>query len=177
MQDTHCAEEIKFGRRQLLVGASLAGAIAALPKAAQAAQNAELANAAQAVTATRCPYGVGKLEHKYAVVSRPALDRLQELVGLGEVEQTETPVMRLFREWEAAFAASRAYKGKDEVEADRLYDVYIEIEDRMMAAKAETAQDVFAKVWAYTSGGKSNLPDIAHPVGEVFWSEAKAVLT
>lgn len=87
--------------------------------------------------------------------------------------EAETPVMQLFRKWEAAFAASRAYEGNDEDEVDRLSDVYIEIEDRMMAVEAQTAQDVFAKVWAYTSGGVSSLPDRAHPIGATFWAEAQ----
>lgn len=90
--------------------------------------------------------------------------------------QADTPVMQLFREWEAAFAASRAYEGDDEDEVDRLSDVYIAIEDRMMDVEAQSARDVFAKVWAYTSGGVSSLPDRLSPLGATFWAEAEKTL-
>lgn len=99
------------------------------------------------------------------------------LPGLpGEAAMTETPIIRLFREWEALYAYLDGPVGRElsEDEFDAELDRRIAIEDRMMEIPSEGPADFVAKVIAYTTRGESGLPD--HQSNPAFWAEARALI-
>lgn len=108
-----------------------------------------------------------------AALSAPAV----ALAGsLPVVAALETPVMALFREWEAAQAA------EDDAHIRNLPDDEIEvfsqqrreIEQRVMAAPCQTGGDFVLKVIACTAFGGFCLP--CESEAPAFWAEARALV-
>ena len=84
----------------------------------------------------------------------------------------ETPVMRKFREWEAALAAVRSADPTIGDEASgALVAAQIDIEEELIAMPAANARDFAAKVLAYSGDGWNGLPS-AEAMPEL-WAEAK----
>lgn len=85
-------------------------------------------------------------------------------------DPADTPVMRLFREWEAADRAAHLSTGD---ECDRLLDARFQIELRLIEAPAHTAADVLMKIIAWTSYGDAGIDGLdTHGV----WAEARALV-
>ena len=84
----------------------------------------------------------------------------------------QTPVMRKFREWEAASAAANNAPGAmSDTEHGALVSAQVAIEDELIAMPATNAQDFIAKVFAYTAEGWNGLPSNAEMPD--LWAEAK----
>ncbi|UFS66560.1 hypothetical protein LO749_18825 [Paracoccus denitrificans] len=87
----------------------------------------------------------------------------------------ETPVMKLFREWEAAMADMAArmdvMSDADFVTLDGQID---KLESEILDEPAQTAQDFIAKIVSWTHGGKFSLPK--HSDAPEFWAEACALV-
>ncbi|TGN58592.1 hypothetical protein E4L95_12335 [Paracoccus liaowanqingii] len=88
----------------------------------------------------------------------------------------QSPVMSLFREWQAMneWLNGSATDGMPRRDFDKLVDARIDIEDRLMAEPAQSASDVVAKMTAYTYFGDEGLPS-ASRLPQV-WAEAKAFM-
>lgn len=87
----------------------------------------------------------------------------------------QTPVMRKFREWEAAFAAVRSADPSIGDEASgALVAAQIDIEDELITMPASNAQDFIAKIFAYTAEGWNGLPTNADMPD--LWAEAKRLV-
>ncbi|MFC3060363.1 hypothetical protein [Paenirhodobacter populi] len=105
---------------------------------------------------------------------------LLPITAPGQADATETPVMRLFRAWQAAeaeeCAAYRAHPDtpKGDAICEAMRKRRTDIEDRMMATPCVTAQDFTAKVAAWTSFGVFGLPSEREAPG--FWAEARALV-
>lgn len=110
-----------------------------------------------------------------SVVAQPAKQCGQPTV----FDHVDTAIMRLFREWEAARNALKAacvlpetpeneaiYKAADRWNGD--------IEDKILALPAQTAQDFIAKVAILTFFGRHALQDERED--PAFWSEARRMM-
>ncbi|MGP2491056.1 hypothetical protein ACTDI4_05440 [Mesorhizobium sp. PUT5] len=86
-------------------------------------------------------------------------------------EPQPSPIMGLFREWEAKYAQTSDPAPSDE-EVDRILDECRELERRMLAIPASSAGDFAAKLLAITSYGQYSLEDDA---GGSFMAEARAL--
>jgi hypothetical protein len=88
----------------------------------------------------------------------------------------ETPVMRLFREHEAwnAYINGPETRSMPDDEFNAVLASYQDVEDRMMAEPARNAQDVVAKVLAWTDSGGFELP--SPDAKPKFWAEIHAMV-
>jgi len=95
-------------------------------------------------------------------------------VGAAGVE--ETPVMKLFREWEPLyqFVGASARNGMPEEEWNQLHNRVWDIADLIVATPAQTAQDFIAKVICNTVWGEHGLPDEGQ--NPSLWAEARALI-
>lgn len=89
-------------------------------------------------------------------------------------DPAETPVMRLFREWEAAVAAHGAMSDDQHEASDEAYSQICDIESEMLREPCQTAQDFTAKIIAWTGEGVHTLPDATDNPG--LWAEARALV-
>jgi hypothetical protein len=89
-----------------------------------------------------------------------------------EMTHEETPVMRKFREWQAASAAANNAPGAmPDEEHGALVSAQVAIENELIAMPATNEQDFIAKVFAYTAEGWNGLPSNAEMPD--LWAEAK----
>ncbi|MEZ5723918.1 MAG: hypothetical protein R3E47_02330 [Paracoccaceae bacterium] len=90
---------------------------------------------------------------------------------------SETPVMRIFREWEAmsAYLDGEAARSMSEDEYDTLVDDRHEIEKTMMATPAQNARDVLLKLSAWTDFGALGIGSDETGVG-LFWQEVRDLI-
>lgn len=88
----------------------------------------------------------------------------------------ETPVMKLFREWEPLyqFVGTSASNGMPEEEWNQLHDRVWDIADLIVSTPAQTAQDFIAKVICNTVWGEHGLPDEGQ--NPSLWAEARALV-
>ncbi|MDF3856207.1 hypothetical protein VB636_22405 [Paracoccus sp. APAP_BH8] len=94
----------------------------------------------------------------------------------GAVGVEETPVMKLFREWQPLhqFVCTSASAGMPDEEWNPLHDRVWDIADRIFATPAQTAQDFIAKVICHTVWGEHGLPDEGQ--NPSLWAEARALI-
>lgn len=107
----------------------------------------------------------------------PAVAVIPVVGAVPALAQTETPVMRLFREHEAwnAYINGPDTRSMPDYEFNAVLTRYQDVEDRMMAEPARNAQDVLAKVLAWTDSGGFELPS---PESKPeFWAEIRTMLT
>ncbi|WP_287885980.1 MULTISPECIES: hypothetical protein [Paracoccus] len=88
----------------------------------------------------------------------------------------ETPVMKLFREWEHLhqFVCTSASNDMPDEEWNPLHDRVWDIADQIFATPAQTAQDFIAKVICNTVWGEHGLPDEGQ--NPALWTEARALI-
>lgn len=89
------------------------------------------------------------------------------------IAMAETPIMALFREWQAAWDASMVYDLTD-AEREVHVDEQLRIEELIVALPALNAADFVAKVTTASSYGGFGLPYFLDE--PEFWAEARAVL-
>lgn len=96
--------------------------------------------------------------------------------ALGVVDPTDTPVMRLFREWELAIDAYRAAEATDPLGTltVQTYEAQGDLERSILETPCLTARDFTAKVIAWTDCGEHDLPDRAE--NQTLWAEARALI-
>lgn len=84
---------------------------------------------------------------------------------------TETPVMRLFREWRplAAWLNGPDGAAAPEAEFNRVNLARLDLEDRMVAVPAQNAEDVLIKIATYTHFGEGEVPTQV-------WPEVRAMI-
>lgn len=87
-------------------------------------------------------------------------------------QATETPVMALFRQWEYAHTAGNDMS-LTEAESEAWCEVMSDLERRIVNTPSQTAQDVAAKVLAWTNYGDYTLD---WQGGAAFWEEAKRLV-
>ena len=85
-----------------------------------------------------------------------------ELLDAPEVPETDTPILRLFRQWQALYEAANDPEITEE-ECEATCDQYRELEHRMLALPSECTADFAAKVCAYTSFGAFPLEEDVAP--------------
>lgn len=92
------------------------------------------------------------------------------------IAETETPVMRMFREWQPLAAWLNGSKGQGAPEAllNRVNDQRIDLEDQMMEEPAQSAADVLAKMTARTHFGEDEMMSAQH-LPQV-WAEARQMI-
>lgn len=92
------------------------------------------------------------------------------------IADTETPVMRMFREWQPLSAWLNGPDSNDvpEAEFDRINGERIDLENRIMDVPAQGPGDVLAKMLARTNYGEDEMLDSKH-LPQV-WAEARQML-
>ena len=95
-----------------------------------------------------------------------------EMLDAPEAPGTDTPVMRLFRQWHELYEAANDPE-ITEAECEAICEQYRGIEDRMLALPSECAADFAAKVCAYTSFGAFTLEESVAPE---LWAEARELV-
>lgn len=92
------------------------------------------------------------------------------------IAETETPVMRMFREWQplAAWLNGPEGQGAPEAAFNRANEQRIDLEGRMMEEPARSAADVLAKMTARTHFGEDEMMSAAH-LPQV-WAEARQMI-
>jgi hypothetical protein len=113
-----------------------------------------------------------------AVLSAPLL-MAAPAAALAAADPVDTPVMRLYREWEAVSKACDTVGREPETpENDAAYEALLEqqgnIETALMKAPCTCAADFAAKVIAWSSCGVYALPD--ERSDPTFWAEARALI-
>lgn len=95
-------------------------------------------------------------------------------VPVAAVAAEETPVMKLFREWEAAMADMDARK-ETISDADWVaLDCHIDgLEEKIMDEPAQNGRDFIAKIVSWSHGGVFPLPK---DPSDAFWAEARALV-
>lgn len=88
----------------------------------------------------------------------------------------ETPIMRLFREWDAAQAAEDAAyaAGESDENCDAKSNIRSALEKQMMATPSEDARDFLCKIAAQTAFGAFSLDDDER--NPALWAEARALI-
>ena len=102
------------------------------------------------------------------------------VAALAAADPVDTPVMRLYREWEAVSKACDTVGREPETpENDAAYEALLEqqgnIETALMKAPCTCAADFAAKVIAWSSCGVYALPD--EKSDPAFWAEARALIS
>ncbi|SIT75316.1 hypothetical protein [Pontibaca methylaminivorans] len=87
--------------------------------------------------------------------------------------EPETPVMKLFREWQRLESAAHAAEGD---EYERLHDLRWENEKRMIREPSRSALDVLLKITAWTGFGEGDLEHDS-PYIPIIWEEARALVS
>ncbi|MFB2595451.1 hypothetical protein ACEYYB_11430 [Paracoccus sp. p4-l81] len=88
--------------------------------------------------------------------------------------EVETPVMRLFREWQAARDAEEATASADEAAYDAAWEVRYAVEKRLMAEPSQNGRDWMLKVCAWSYWGEGGGPDTRE--APQLWAEARALI-
>lgn len=104
-----------------------------------------------------------------------ALAAVAAVPAAASATTADTPVMRKYREWEAARAAANGAPAEmPDEEHGALVSAQIAIEDELITIPAENAQDFIAKAMAYTAEGWNGMPsNIEMPE---LWAEAKRLI-
>lgn len=101
----------------------------------------------------------------------PAIAILPAVAAVPALASAETPVMRLFREWQPLAAWLNGPEGDAAPEADfnRVNLARLALEDRMVAEPARNAEDVLIKIATYTHFGEGEVPPQV-------WPEVRALI-
>ena len=100
-------------------------------------------------------------------------------IGVPAVASEETPVMKLFREWEIASAeetrlsTSLPIGEREDVLVDAASEKRQSIENQMLKEKSRTAQDVLAKIASWTLYGEFTFDNGDERLSPV-WDEIRA---
>lgn len=94
--------------------------------------------------------------------------------ALGIGVPAETPVAKLFREWQVVTkqSAEASERLAPEAEVDAIVNLQTKIEDKIAATPAQTVLDFAMKVYARSTGGVVPLPTLDEM--PEFWAEARA---
>lgn len=105
------------------------------------------------------------------MMRRELLTALPATVALpaAAISAEETPIMRLFRKWDATHAAGG--RAMTDAECERLCGEMLLIERSIMSSPSVNQQDFIAKVVAATNWGDFGLDDFAP-----LWGEARRFL-
>lgn len=114
----------------------------------------------------------GQTSRRNLLKALPAVAVLPAVAAVPVLAATETPVMRLYREWEHVRSLKKAQMSDDEYDA--LLDRQIGLEDEMIITPAQNASDWAMKIMAYSCLGESGLPD--HHDNPALWAEARALV-
>ncbi|WP_420023243.1 hypothetical protein ACN9JG_00050 [Cereibacter azotoformans] len=90
--------------------------------------------------------------------------------AIAQAQPHETPVLRLFREWEAMHARNDALPGDV---PDAMLDELLSLEQELRSTPSEGVADFAAKVVAFTFWGGATLSEDYAPE---IWEEARALL-
>ena len=107
----------------------------------------------------------------------PAIAALPVVAAVPALADTETPVMRLFREWEKHRAYINSPEGLalPQPEFDTALDICHDLEVRMVNTPAQCAQDFIAKFVSWTGEGDFEAPNPNDFPS--FWAEARALVS
>lgn len=106
------------------------------------------------------------------ITAAPVIALAAVLASGAEPEETQTPVMALYREWERLLSDAERYGVTGDDMADDRYwaDVY-DVEDRIFATPATDRGDMMIKICVATGFGQWG---INH--GKQIWAEARALV-
>lgn len=112
-----------------------------------------------------------------AAVSAPLVAALvagnvNEAAALCFAGPAETPVAKLFREWQATERAANLAEGD---EYDRLHEHRFDLEERMIATPSQNARDVVLKIVAWSVYGDCTFDNSDNRTQPV-WSEIDALV-
>lgn len=94
--------------------------------------------------------------------------------ALPAVAQAETPVERIFREWQAARNVEEATSGDDDAVYEAAWQARFAVEERLMAEPSQNRRDWMLKICAWSYWGEGGGPDrIESPQ---LWAEARALI-
>lgn len=99
---------------------------------------------------------------------------LTTLFADGAEPVVATPIMILFRQWEALEDAFGGASGREEA----IYEAKRQIEDQILELPAQTAQDVYAQIatWSLHGTEAGFLPERGQTQGLAFWERFDAAL-
>lgn len=112
-----------------------------------------------------------RVNRRQILAASPAVCLGAVIRGTAAAAQAETPVMRLFREWQPIADWLNGPEGDTASQPDfhRVNAVRLALEDRMIGEPAQSATDVLAKMVAYTHYGEGDVPPR-------IWPEARALV-
>ncbi|MTH57871.1 hypothetical protein [Paracoccus litorisediminis] len=93
--------------------------------------------------------------------------------SLAAQAMSETPIMRMYRQWTVLMSKENGALDMEEEAFDALVSMRCDYEDQMMREPCQNATDWVIKVAVWTAFGEFELSS-AHPHRDAIWAEARA---